>query len=79
VTPEGVEAEIIQLHHTEPLHGLGKQGTSMGLSEAISKLIPLCPTCHQIAHVEKPPLTVGAIKKLRNAWKTCLYVLSRSE
>jgi hypothetical protein len=67
VTPEGVEAEIVQLHHTEPLYGLGKQGTSMGLSEAISKLIPLCPTCHQIAHVEKPPLTVGSIKKLRDS------------
>lgn len=65
VTPKKISAEIVQLHHTEPLYDFGKQGKLLKLSEALSKLVPLCPTCHQIAHIERPPLSIQAIKELR--------------
>ncbi len=61
VTPGGVEREIVQLHHTQPLHDYGQHGKSLTLGEAMSRLVPLCPTCHQIAHTAKPPLTAEAI------------------
>lgn len=69
VTPLGIETEIVQLHHTEPLYAYGERGKSLALSEAISKLMPLCPTCHQIAHTEKPPLSLATIKDLRTCKK----------
>ena len=67
VTPEAVQREVVQLHHTEPLHGYGLHGQSLTLEEAVSRLAPLCPTCHQIAHTAKPPLSVGAIADLTGA------------
>jgi len=64
--PDSVEREIVQLHHTEMISDLDKNGKQMDLEDAIKMLIPLCPTCHQIAHTSKPPLSVDVIKKLRN-------------
>ena len=64
--PDKVEQEIVQLHHTEMISDLDKDGKQIVLEEAIKMLIPLCPTCHQIAHTSKPPLSVDLIKRLRN-------------
>lgn len=66
-TPKGVENELIQLHHSEPLYEFGEGRQRRALEEAISKLIPLCPTCHVLAHSGRPPLSVEAIKELLRA------------
>ena len=63
--PFGIEKEIVQLHHTEPLYDYGEHGKLLSFAGAISKLVPLCPTCHQIAHTTQPPLSVEAITDLR--------------
>jgi predicted HNH restriction endonuclease len=64
VTPDGLDSEIIQLHHTDPIYDSGQSGRSLALSEALALLAPLCPTCHSLAHTSRPPLSVAAIKTL---------------
>ena len=56
--PESVDREIVQLHHKKPIYE-GKRNSKL------SDMVPLCPTCHCIAHDKKPPLTVSELKKLR--------------
>lgn len=64
VTPEGLEAEIIHLHHTEPIYESAEEGRSIELKDALALLVPLCPTCHALAHTSRPPLSVAAIRAL---------------
>jgi|SaaInlStandDraft_6_1057023.scaffolds.fasta_scaffold22234_2 predicted HNH restriction endonuclease len=64
VKSESIKREIIQLHHKEMISEIDSNGQSITLDKAIRNLLPLCPTCHQIAHSSKPPLSVDAIKKL---------------
>ncbi len=61
MTPEVLESEIIHLHHTQPIYDSGVQGRSVELKEALALLVPLCPTCHSLAHTSRPPLSVAAI------------------
>lgn len=63
VTPDGVLTEIVQLHHSEPIYEAGHDGRTISLEHAIKNLIPLCPTCHALAHTSKPPLKVLEIKE----------------
>ncbi len=49
---------IIECHHKNPLSISGKVETSL------DDLVSLCPTCHRIAHIRKPPYSVGEIKDL---------------
>lgn len=63
--PDGIGAEIIHLHHVEPISDAGATGRSLSFSEAINSLIPLCPTCHQIAHAGRPPFSAEVIRELR--------------
>ena len=51
---------VIECHHTNPLAG-GKERITN-----INDLICLCPTCHRIAHLKKPPYSVTEIKRLRH-------------
>lgn len=62
--PEPVDREVVELHHTEMISEIDKEGRRMSLHEAIKMLLPLCPTCHRIAHTSTPPLSVVAIKSL---------------
>ncbi len=62
VTPDGLDAEIIHLHHTEPIYESGEEGRSIELKDALALLIPLCPTCHALAHTSRPPRSIEAIK-----------------
>lgn len=64
VKPVSIDREIVQLHHIDMISEYGEDGKEMVLEEAIKMLIPLCPTCHQIAHTERPPLSVEQIKML---------------
>jgi hypothetical protein len=63
--PAGVDSEIIHLHHTQPIYEADETGRSLALEEALKLLIPLCPTCHALAHSSKPPLSVEGVRWLR--------------
>lgn len=67
VAPDGLDQEIIQLHHSEPIYESGEAGRSLVLKEALALLVPLCPTCHALAHSSRPPLSVAAIQDLKAA------------
>ena len=60
--PEGVE--IIQLHHTRPLADADDGGHRIDLEAALEHLLPLCPTCHVLAHTARPPLNLDALRAL---------------
>ena len=47
---------IIECHHKIPFYGKKIRVTN------IEELVCLCPTCHRIAHIQKPPLSVKRIK-----------------
>lgn len=65
VTPEGLDSEIVHLHHTDPIYDAGDGGRTLSLSTALALLAPLCPTCHALAHTSRPPLSVVSIRALR--------------
>lgn len=67
VTPDGLDQEIIHLHHTEPIYDSAESGRSLALKDALALLVPLCPTCHALAHTSRPPLSVAAIQALKAA------------
>jgi predicted HNH restriction endonuclease len=64
--PDSVEQEIVQLHHTDMISEVDKRGKKISLEDAIRRLVPLCPTCHQLAHTSRPPLSAEAVKRLKN-------------
>jgi predicted HNH restriction endonuclease len=45
-----ISGDIVELHHMRPLAEAPDQGRRLSLAEAIRSLVPLCPTCHRIAH-----------------------------
>ena len=45
VKPASIEHEIVQLHHTDMISEIDKDGKEMTLEDAIKLLVPLCPTC----------------------------------
>lgn len=48
------------VHHLTPLSKVGVRYTV----DPITDLVPLCPNCHYVAHLQDPPLTVEEIKAL---------------
>lgn len=50
---------VIDCHHKNPLLR-GERVTS------IDDLICLCPTCHRVAHVRRPPLSVDEVREMRS-------------
>ncbi len=48
----------IHIHHTEPLSQVGGPRTPN-----LDELIPLCPNCHAVVHLQTPPLTVDQLRK----------------
>ena len=50
--------QVIECHHLKPLADGETRITK------IEDLICLCPTCHRIAHLRKPPFTIEEIKML---------------
>lgn len=63
-TPEGIDSEIVQLHHLIPISEAGEDGRTLSIEKALELLLPLCPTCHSIAHSSKPPLELDSIREL---------------
>lgn len=62
--PSSVNREIVQLHHTEMISELDSAGRKIAIKEALKSLVPLCPTCHQVAHSRTPPLGLEEIRSL---------------
>ncbi|WP_422323186.1 hypothetical protein [Prosthecobacter sp.] len=48
-----IKGDIVQMHHLKPLSGLPKKGIVVQLSDAKKLFIPLCPTCHALAHAKE--------------------------
>ena len=42
---------LIEIHHIRPLHLQAGQGQSSSIREALSSVVPLCPSCHRMVHV----------------------------
>lgn len=51
---------FIHVHHLEPLAVVGKEHDV----NPITDLVPLCPNCHAVAHMQDPPLTPEEIRNL---------------
>ena len=49
---------FIHIHHTKPLSRAGGRRTP-----DLDDLIPLCPNCHAVVHLQDPPLTKGQLRK----------------
>lgn len=63
-SPSNISGEIVHLHHTDPIYEANKDGRAVSLDKALKSLLPLCPTCHALAHTSRPPLNVEGIKRL---------------
>ncbi|BDT69104.1 hypothetical protein os1_32920 [Comamonadaceae bacterium OS-1] len=64
VAPAELDMEVVQLHHLDPIYESAESGRSIELKAALAMLVPLCPTCHVLAHTGRPPLSVAAIQAL---------------
>lgn len=49
---------VIECHHLQPL------SETLWIETTIDDLISLCPTCHTIAHLRKPPYTPQEIREI---------------
>lgn len=67
VTPDGITQEMVQLHHLEPIWETDEEGEAVAPADVVSRMVPLCPTCHALAHSERPPVPVERVRELRNA------------
>lgn len=50
----------IEVHHVVPVSELGESY----VIDPKEDLVPLCPNCHAVAHLNNPPFTVKEIKRL---------------
>ena len=48
--PDFVKGEIVHIHHMEPLKDTPEEGITTSIEDAITKTLPLCPTCHSVVH-----------------------------
>lgn len=51
---------FIHVHHVKSFKGEKRQRTT----DPIKDLVPLCPNCHAMAHMEEPPISVARLKEL---------------
>jgi len=51
---------FIHIHHLKPLYKVDKEYEI----DPIRDLRPVCPNCHAIIHMKKPPFTIKEVKKL---------------
>ena len=58
----GLDFEIIDVHHTEPLSSF--EGSKV--FNPLTDLVPLCPNCHRAAHKKSPPYSVEELKMFVN-------------
>lgn len=51
---------FIHVHHRKPLSEIGEEYKV----DPLRDLIPLCPNCHAVAHMKKPPYRAAEIRKM---------------
>jgi Rad3-related DNA helicase len=49
-------SSLIDIHHCDPL-AEGERQTTLG------DVVPLCPTCHRLAHTQKPPISLEELRR----------------
>jgi len=52
--------QFIHVHHLKPIADIGQSYAV----DPINDLVPVCPNCHAIIHLNNPPLTVSAVQDL---------------
>lgn len=50
---------LIHVHHVEQLSETGER-----VIDPVTDLIPLCPNCHAVVHLKKPPISIAALRRL---------------
>ena len=50
----------IQIHHLKPVSFL--TGERLNLDQAIQNVCPLCANCHQMVHIDSPPIPIDQLK-----------------
>lgn len=50
----------IHIHHLKPVSFM--RGEPLALEDALANVRPLCANCHQMVHIERPPLKIDALK-----------------
>jgi len=61
-----IAASFIQVHHLRPLSEIQSHYTV----DPIQDLRPICPNCHVVVHLKKPPLSISQARELLNAART---------
>ena len=55
-----IATSFIQVHHLKPLFEIGEGY----VVDPVADLRPICPNCHAVAHMKRPPLTIEQVKLL---------------
>ncbi|NTU71889.1 MAG: hypothetical protein HGB10_08755 [Coriobacteriia bacterium] len=58
-----IASAFIQVHHLKPLSEIR---TNYSV-DPVEDLRPICPNCHAVVHLRRPPLTIGEAKELLGA------------
>lgn len=56
--------EIMHIHHLEAISQVDKQGRQLSLTQALTLVCPVCPTCHGIIHSRVPILNLDEARKV---------------
>jgi predicted HNH restriction endonuclease len=54
-----VARKFIHIHHLNPISFTGQHSP-----DPVTDMVPLCPNCHSVAHLNNPPYTVAEIKNM---------------
>jgi predicted HNH restriction endonuclease len=56
-----IARNFIEVHHLYPVSSAG-----VASLDPINDLVPLCPNCHSVAHLQSPPYSIEEIKQMRS-------------
>lgn len=56
-----VAYQFIHVHHLHPVSKIGVSNP-----DPVNDMVPLCPNCHEVAHLKSPPYTVSEITEMIN-------------
>jgi predicted HNH restriction endonuclease len=56
---------MIEIHHTQPLYLRTGVGVRTSIAEALALVVPLCPNCHRVVHMDRTRcMPVSELKQL---------------
>lgn len=59
-----IAQHLIHVHHLRPLSGIGKRHKV----DPGTDLVPVCPNCHAVIHLRKPPYAVEDVQAFLRGW-----------